>query len=335
MAKKNKLEWRNEKRRVRDIFPCERNPNVNTPAQFARLKKSMSDSGYVEPIIIDTNGEIVAGAHRHAVMLETGMGDREVDVRVPNRKLTREEFDRYMIASNAVRGIWSFEKLKSISDGILLDLLDESTKAEMWSATLRTTDDGFDVDREIAKIKKPKSKVGDLYEIGPHKLIVGDACDSAVLKKLFGSERTPLIYNDPVFNLGVKNLYSKGIGGKRHFGGNVNDTRTPEEYREFLKKSMEAALSVAEKDVHLFYYNDQSQINVVQDLYEELGFTNRRVCLWVKNGGFPVPGTAFGKCYEPCIYATRGRPYLAKGIDNLNEFLNPDCLLYTSPSPRD
>lgn len=46
--------------------------------------------------------------------------------------------------------------------------------------------------------------------------------------------------------------------------------------------------------------------------------------MWIKNGHNPTPGVAFNKCYEPCIYGTRGRPYLAKGIDSLNEVFNKE-----------
>jgi len=53
------------------------------------------------------------------------------------------------------------------------------------------------------------------------------------------------------------------------------------------------------------------------------GLTNRRVCLWIKNGFSPVPGVAFNKGYEACVYATRGTPYLSD-IHNLTEILNKD-----------
>jgi DNA modification methylase len=142
------------------------------------------------------------------------------------------------------------------------------------------------------------------------------------LKKLFGKEQASVIYSDPVYNLSIN--YARGVGGNQNYGGHVLDTRSKEEYRTFLKKSIEVALAVCKPNIHVFYWNDQAQIGLVQDLFEELGLKNRRVCLWIKNGINPTPGVAFSKCYEPCIYATRGKPYLTKGIDNLNEVMNKE-----------
>ena len=85
---------------------------------------------------------------------------------------------------------------------------------------------------------------------------------------------------------------------------------------------MVAALSVAHDNVHCFYYSDQNYIWLIQTLFKELGLENKRVCLWLKQSQNPTPQIAFSKCYEPCTYALRGRPYIAKNIQNLNEVMN-------------
>ncbi|MFZ2522817.1 MAG: site-specific DNA-methyltransferase, partial [Minisyncoccia bacterium] len=95
-------------------------------------------------------------------------------------------------------------------------------------------------------------------------------------------------------------------------------------YKEFLRKSMVNALSVSKPDTHIFYWSDQVYIGFVQDLYRELGIENKRVCLWVKNSQNPVPSVAFNKCYEPCTYGVRGRPFITKNIQNLNEVMNKE-----------
>ena len=84
------------------------------------------------------------------------------------------------------------------------------------------------------------------------------------------------------------------------------------------------SLSVAKKDLHIFYWSDQRYIWLMQTLYQELGISNKRVCLWVKNGHNPTPTSAFNKCYEPCTYGTKGSPYLSTDKQNLNEVLNKE-----------
>ncbi|MDD3531459.1 MAG: DNA modification methylase [Candidatus Pacebacteria bacterium] len=318
-----KLTWATVRRRVNDLLPYQANPRQISDKQMEDLKKSLKKFNLVELPAIDTDNKIIAGHQRLKALQLLGRGEEEVEVRVPNRKLTKDEFERYLLTSNAVGGDWDFSKLKSFDIGTLLDIgFDESDLAGIWDENLETEGDGFDIDKELAKIKKPKTKLGDLYQLGPHRLICGDSTDSTVLKRHFSKERASIIYSDPVYNIGVD--YDRGIGGKQSYGGTVNDKRSPAEYRAFLKKSLEAALSVAKDDAHVFYWNDESQIGLVQALFEEVGLVNRRVCMWIKNGQNPTPGVAFNKCYEPCIYATRGKPYLAKGVDSLNEIFNKE-----------
>lgn len=320
---KKKLVWRTEKRGVNELLPYERNPRQITDKQLEALKRSLKMFNLVELPAVDADGRIVAGHQRIKALQLLGRGEEVIEVRVPNRKLTKNEFERYLVTSNAVGGDWDFSKLKSFDIDLLLDIgFDETDLAGIWDDNLETEDDGFDIEKELAKIKKPKTKLGDLYRLGSHRLICGDATNSEVLKKIVGKEKVSMIYSDPVYNLGVD--YDKGIGGKQSYGGAVVDKRTPKEYREFLKQSMEAALTVARPDAHVFYWNDESQIGLVQSLFDELGIQNKRVCMWIKNGHNPTPGVAFNKCYEPCIYGTRGRPYLAKGIDSLNEVFNKE-----------
>lgn len=160
--------------------------------------------------------------------------------------------------------------------------------------------------------------------MGPHKLICGDSLDPTVLKRLLGDEQASMIYSDPVYNLKGGVSYSKGVGGQANYGGNVNDNRSDDEYKEFIKKSLVAALAVTKENAHIFYWSDQTYIWLIQQLYRELGIENKRVCLWLKNGQNPTPKVAFSKCYEPCTYGVRGKPFIAKNIQNLNEVMNKE-----------
>lgn len=284
----------------------------------------MQELGLAEIPAINTDNRILAGHQRIKVLQLLGRGEEIIDVRIPSRPLTKKEAERYLLTSNAVHGSWDFELLSQNFDmDTLLSIgFEETDLQNIWDANLEAEDDGFDVEKELAKIKKPTTKLGDMFQLGPHKIICGDANDPAVIKKLFGKDKASMIYSDPVYNIGVD--YSGGIGGKQNYGGNVNDHRSDEEYKIFLQKSLENALAVAKEDVHIFYWCDESYIWLLQDLYRELGIANKRVCLWIKNGHNPTPGVAFNKCFEPCVYGVRDKPYLAKGIDNLNEVLNKE-----------
>jgi DNA modification methylase len=318
-----KLIWHTEERKINDLLPYSKNPRSISEKQMDDLKKSIRKFNVVEIPAVDVDGKICAGHQRIRALQILGRGEEMIEVRVPNRKLTQEEYDQYLITSNAVGGDWDFEKLKSFDLEMLTDIgFDKSELADIWDEHLETEDDNFDERKELAKIKIPKTKLGDLIELGPHRLICGDSTDPSTLKRLFGKDRASMIYSDPVYNLKIE--YNRGIGGKQSYGGNVNDNRTDEEYRSFIRKSLDSALAVVENNAHVFYWCDQTYIWLFQTLYRELGIKNKRVCLWLKNGQNPTPGVAFNKCYEPCIYGVRGKPYIAKNLQNLNEVMNKE-----------
>jgi len=318
-----KLQWHTEKRKVSELLPYDRNPRQISEKQMHDLQKSLKKFNLVELPAIDADGRVVAGHQRLKALQLLGRGNEKIEVRVPNRKLTEQEYKQYLISSNAISGDWDFEKLKNFDVELLLGAgLNENELANIWDQTLEIEDDEFDVEKELQKIKKSKTKLGDIFQLGQHKLICGDATDPAVVKKLLGKEQADMVYSDPVYNIGID--YSTGIGGKQNYGGSVNDKRTDDEYKEFLRSSMEQALVVSKEDVHVFYWCDQKYIWMVQELYRELNIANKRVCMWIKNGHNPTPGVAFNKCYEPCIYGTRGKPYLTKEIKNLNEIANKE-----------
>lgn len=315
------LIWSVKKLLVKDLKPWKDNPRKITGQALEKLKERIIARGFHDVLKVDTDNTILSGNQRKKVLEELGI--KEVTVIYPNRALTKEEKDKVALESNHNDGEWDFEKLQDFKLDTLLDIgFDADLLNSMWAEDLEIKDEDFDEEGELKEIKIPKTKLGDLVILGDHKLLCGDSTNPDVLKKLFGEERASVIYSDPIYNLKGGIDYSSGVGGKANYGGNVNDNRTDEEYEELIKKSMECALSVSKKDVHVFYWSDSSYIWLMQTLYRKLGITNKRVCLWIKQSANPTPGVAFNKCYEPCTYGVRGKPYISPDIQNLNEVMN-------------
>jgi DNA modification methylase len=293
-----KLTWTTVQRKVNDLVPQEVNPRKITDKQMKDLTKSLKKYNLVEIPAVDLDGKILAGHQRIKALQLLGRGEEIIDVRIPNRKLTEDESKQYLISSNALGGDWDLDLLKSF------DL------------------DKFDVEKELKKITHPVTKLGDVIHLGNHKIICGDSTKQETLTKLFGNEKASMIYSDPLYNISVD--YSGGIGGKADYGGNVNDTRTFDEYKTFITDSLKSALAVSHDNTHCFYYCDQIFIGLIQEVYRSVGLENKRVCLWLKNSQNPVPKVFCNKAYEPAVYAVRGRPYLAESITDLNEIMNKE-----------
>jgi DNA modification methylase len=315
------LQWHNEERKVDDLLPHGKSPRKISKEQMANLKKSLERFNLVEIPAIDLDGTILAGHQRIKALQVLGRGGETISVRVPNRKLTDEEAERYMIGSNAIHGEWDLDLLKNFSAELLVELeFDQKLLDDLWNK--RLSKDEFDINKELEKIKTPTTKPGDIILLGTSKLICGDSTKPETLQRLFGEERASMIMSDPIYNIAVD--YNGGIGGKQSYGGTVDDSKTDDEYRAFIKATMEAALTVTKDDAHVFYWCDQTYIWLMQTLYRELGLTNRRVAIWLKSPANPVPSVAFNKAYEPCVYATRNKPYITKGVTKLNEVMNHD-----------
>jgi len=319
-----KLEWRTEQRKVKDLLPLKTNPRVMSPKQISDLTKSLNKFNLVEIPVIDQNNRLVAGHQRCAIMSLTGRAEEIIDVRVPSRPLTEAEYKQYLITSNKVHGDWNYELLAEHFDidTLLESGFDETEISEVFADSLETFEDNFDVQAELAKIKKPKSKLGDIYQLGLHKLACCDSLKQENIKRLVGKDSIDMIYVDPIYNLSVN--YDTGLGGKASYGGKVNDSKSDTEYKKFLRTLIENSLSVAKKDCHIFYWCDQKYIGIIQELYKTLDIHNKRVCLWVKGRSNPTPGVAFNKAYESCVYGTRGKPFVSPSFQNLNEILNKE-----------
>jgi DNA modification methylase len=309
---------------VGTLRPAEYNPRKISEDALAQLKESISRFQMIDPVIVNSapkRKDIVIGGHMR-LRAAKDLGHTTVPVvyvSIPSIEKEKE----LNLRLNRNTGEWDFSKLKAFDLELLLDIgFDDSDLTNIWDENLETEDDGFDVEKELAKITKPKTKLGDIYQLGAHRLICGDSTDPAVLKKLIGKDAVSMIYSDPVYNIGVD--YNKGIGGKKSYGGTVNDKRTDTEYKAFLRTTLENALAVSKPDTHVYYWCDESYIWLIQEMYRDLGIENKRVCMWIKNGHNPTPGVAFNKCYEPCVYGVRGKPHLTKGIDNLNEVFNKE-----------
>lgn len=311
-------------RPVTSFSVAEYNPRKHTKEQADQLKESIKRFGFIDPIIANSakgRENILIGGH---FRLETAKDLKMIEVPVVFVNIPDIEKEKELnIRLNKNTGEFDIEKLQRLDFDLLLDIgFDQQHLDDIWNRTLNQEE--FKLEEELEKIKGKEANTqrGDIIEMDGCKLICGDSTLPETLQKLFGDERASMIMSDPIYNISVN--YNKGIGGKQNYGGTVDDNKTDNAYEEFLRKSMIAALAVTKKDAHVFYWSDQAYIWLIQTLYREFSITNRRVCLWLKNSQNPVPSVAFNKCYEPCTYGTRNKPYIVKGVNDLNEVMNDD-----------
>ena len=317
------LIWHTETRLVDALIPYEKNPRTLSDKQRRDLETSITKFNLVEIPAINTDNTVIAGHARLKIMRALGRGQEEIEVRVPNRTLTKSEFEEYLLRSNRNTGSWDYELLKAFDTSFLLDIgFDDGDLSDIWDDVLELEDDDFNEEKALKEAEKTSIKTGDMFALGNHRLICEDSTNPAIAARLLGKHKVNTVYCDPPYNISLD--YNKGIGGNANYGGSVDDKKSDGDFRTFLKKTMTTALSVCEKDAHHFWYCDQKYVGLLQNLYDEVGITYKRTALWIKNGINPTPQVAFNKCYEPCIYGITGKPYLSDKHKKFHEILNPD-----------
>lgn len=324
MAKK--IEWKTERRKVADLIGADYNPRRLTVEQKKDLGDSIDEFGAVVPIIVNIGSrkDIIIGGHQR-VGLYMERGIEEVDVMVPSVELTVEEEMRLNLRLNKNTGEWDEKKLKEMSTDLLLEVgFKDEELSNMWDGT-ETKADKFKAKEAIEKARTTKIKLGDMFQLGAHRLLCGDSRKPEDVARLMGDVKAEMIYCDPPYNIGLD--YSKGVGNQEKYQGaysSKDDSKTDGAYGEFIEDTMRNAVHHSADDAHFFYWCDERYIWLMQTLFAKFPITNKRVCLWVKNNASPTPQVAFNKAYEPVVYGVKGRPFLNKNYRNFNEILNKE-----------
>lgn len=305
------------------------NPRDITPRELRRLvAKIKADPNFLKqrpPLINYITAEkrklLYAGEQRLKAAKEAGY--KTIHVWMED-DVPKAVMDRRMIQDNNHDGEWNKEKLLYWEPEFLLGSgfkIDEVNF--MFNDILEVRDDNFDVEKAIAEIKEPVTQPGELILLDNHRLLCGDSTLPESYNRLFGEEKANTIYCDPPYNIGYD--YTKGHAqGKRYTDTAVKDDKSKSDYSAFIESVLVNVLKFTHENAHVFFWCDEAWIYIFQNLYNQHGITNRRVCLWIKNNFTPVPQMAFNKVIEPCVYGTIGKPALNKEVKNLSEVLNKE-----------
>ncbi len=310
---------------IENLRPFPNNPRTWNTSQEKHLTESIKEFGIVLPLLVnnakDKENIVIGGSFRLSVYKKMGIKIVPiVYISISDDKKAQE----LNLRLNRNHGEWDWNLLK---DYEIIDLMsvgfDEIDLGKFWDNELGVEDDHFDIKKAKENVlKNPTAKVGDVFQLGSHTIICGDCTNASVLKELGKDAPINYINCDPPYNISLD--YSKGIGNTAQYGGKEKDNRSLEDYRVFLKTSLQNALSISQKDAHCFYWCDENFVGLLQMLYQELNISNKRLCIWIKNNQNVTPQIAFNKVTEYCVYGTIGKPYLNLNTRNLNEIQNKE-----------
>lgn len=314
---KEKIKWSMITHNTEELIPNGYSPRTMSDKERKDLDNSINTFGPVVPIVINIGSRdkiIIGGEQRWKIYLERKI--KKIDCIIPSRELTLNEEKELNLRLNKNVGSWSEDLLKEFDMDMLLDVGFGDEELQNFFDDIELTEDGFDLEKAIKETPTAKVKSGEIYQLGQHKLLVGDSTDEKQVKKLMKDDLSHVLFCDPPFNI------SWNYGGK--YGGEYKDNKSEKEYSEFIDKSIETAKKFAKPDSHFFYWSDPNSIGLTQYLYEKHGIKKRRVCFWVKSNQNCTPKVAWNRVYEPCTYGTLNKPYLNPNFRNANEVLNQE-----------
>ena len=222
----DKLKWTTVTKRIGELIPYGKNPRRLTDKQYDDLKQSLIKFSLAEIPVIDFDNTIIAGHMRLKVLAEIESPDFEVDVRVPNRKLTEKEFQEYNIRSNKNTGEFDFDILANEFE--IEDLIDWGFEEEELVGFADEEEPTGEEDATPAKPEIPRSQLGDLYELGNHRVLCGDSTDKEIVAVLMDGDKADVVYSDPPYGMGLNADWSgaksrldfaeakNSFGGKKH-----------------------------------------------------------------------------------------------------------------------
>ena len=288
-----------EKMDISRLNPAEYNPRKDLKPgdpEYEKLKRSMEQFGYVEPVVWNKSTEKVISGHQRLKIL-VDMGKKEVDCVVV--EMDEEKEKALNIALNKINGEWDNDKLAMlISDlqgsdfDVSLTGFEEAEIADLFEKVGEkdVKDDDFDMTSALEKASFVKR--GDIWTVGRHRLMCGDATNSEDVTALMDGKRANLIVTDPPYGVSFKSRNGLTI---------KNDDIENEELYNFILSAFKCMADSLEKGGSAYIFHADTNGLIFRKAFIESGFHLSEVCIWAKNV------MAYGRSdyrwqHEPILY---------------------------------
>ena len=286
---------------IEKVVPNPRNPNKHSEKQIALLSKIIAAQGWRAPITVSTrSGFIVRGHGRLLAARKLGLAEVPVDYQAYETEAA-EWAD--LIADNRL------SELSETDELLLKDLLQELGTSEldleltaytadeidqMLGSAKEVQEDDFDADKALSEIDEAKTKLGDIYILGKHRLMCGDSTDAAAVEKLMDGQKADIAVTDPPYNVGY-------TGGTKDALTIQNDKQEDSAFRQFLSAAF-TNMDAAMKPGAVFYiWHADSEGYNFRAACKEAGWQVRQCLIWNKNQ-LVMGRQDYHWKHEPCLY---------------------------------
>ena len=280
-------------RQIKELIAAEYNPRKLSSDQKQHIADSIKRFGIVDPIIVNINKnrkDIIIGGHQRVIVAKE-LGYKELPC--VELDLSRDKERELNIRLNKNTGEFDYEMLNELFD--MGDLLDWGFTEDELEMLEEPESDGLTDDDEIPEVEEPICKLGELWKLGNHRLLCGDATQPEDVERLMDGQKADMVFTDPPYNVSYEGYTKEKLTIK-------SDAMSDEDYVQFLLGTFKC-IRVAIKDGAGLYICHASawQLHTEQAL-NDCGFEMRNQIIWAKNT-FAWGMGRYKFQHEPIFYA--------------------------------
>jgi DNA modification methylase len=289
-----------QKIKIESLKPAEYNPRKDLKPEdeeYQKIKKSITEFGYVAPVIVNSNMTVIGGHQRLKVLKE--LGYTEVECVVVD--LDQEKEKALNIALNKISGDWDNDKLEELLaelkqtdidmdiTGFSFDEVDEILKDITGSK-----EDDFDLDQALDEIEEPISKRGDVWILGKNRLMCGDSTQKEDVMHLMNSQEADMLLTDPPYNVDYEGKTSEALKIE-------NDNMSETEFYNFLLDSFKNMFDSIKYGGSAYVFHADTEGLNFRNAFKSCGFKLAQCLVWVKNT-FVMGRQDYQWRHEPILY---------------------------------
>ena len=278
------------------LIPYVNNARTHSPEQINKLRASLREFGFINPVIVDDKFNIVAGHGR--VMAAQAEGIKEIPC-VYVDYLTEAQKKAYILADNrmAMDAGWDeemlrveLEALQDMAFDLSMTGFDDKELADLFKTDEHVEDDDFDLDAALEKAAFVKK--GDIWTVGRHRLMCGDATSAEDVAKLMDGKKANIIVTDPPYGVSFKS--SDGLSIQ-------NDSLKGDEFYQFLLQAFKNMADNLTKGGAAYVFHADTEGLNFRKAFIDAGFHLAGCCIWVKNS-LVLGRSDYQWQHEPVLY---------------------------------
>ncbi len=289
---------------LRELIPYARNARTHSDAQVAQIAASIAEFGFVNPVLIGSDNIIIAG---HGRVLAAQKLELETVPTITLVHLNENQRRALVIADNklAENAGWDEELLRLelqslVDEDFNIDLLGFDDVDLDALLTDMTTDEDNVVEENIPEPQvNPVSQLGDVWVLGQHRLLCGDATEASDLYALMGDELADMVFTDPPYNVNYDDVEKYSAKQSNKTKRKILNDNLGTQFERFLFKACSNLITYVKGAVYICM--SSSELDTLKRTFCEAGGKWSTFIIWAKNA-FTLGRSDYQRQYEPILY---------------------------------